>query len=454
MRMSQALASPGSPSAGAGLAALAAAVVLGVAFFLTEHNVLTSKLEAYGTTAEELEAQAAGGKWTNQVGFSLVGLLGLGLLASRGGRPVSLTGALPWLVLAAVAWCLASALWSVDPPRTAKRGAILLLCLLGALGVARRLSPRDLCLLAVVTTAAYAAVGLAAELALGTFLTAPDEYRFAGSLHPNGQGTNAALLCLAAFCLLSGTDAGKGGKGLLVALLVFGAGLLLLSKSRTALAALTLSVLALRGLRPSGRFVAAGLSLLWLAGALALTGLLAGLDVGEEALALLSLGRAEHVGTLTGRTELWPELLPYIQKRPLLGYGYGAFWDEAHIEDVSSTVYWGLSSAHSVYVDAVLGLGLVGGAALALAALAGLARSAIRYRAAGGAGQAFAFALLLYGLIDGVAESDFIAPSFATFLAGCGLCRLAFFRGDEVPAGDAAAELSPATQEAHLCTPT
>ena len=53
-----------------------------------------------------------------------------------------------------------------------------------------------------------------------------------------------------------------------------------------------------------------------------------------------------------------------------------------------------------------------------------------------------AISTLFYGLIDGVAESDFISPSFVTFLAGSGLCRLAFFRGDEVPAGDAAAELA------------
>jgi hypothetical protein len=38
------------------------------------------------------------------------------------------------------------------------------------------------------------------------------------------------------------------------------------------------------------------------------------------------------------------------------------------------------------------------------------------------------FALLVYGLLDGVAESDFLTPSFVTFIAGCGVAHLAYFR--------------------------
>jgi hypothetical protein len=39
------------------------------------------------------------------------------------------------------------------------------------------------------------------------------------------------------------------------------------------------------------------------------------------------------------------------------------------------------------------------------------------------------FALLVYGLLEGIAESDFLTPSFVTFVAGCGVAHLAFFRG-------------------------
>jgi hypothetical protein len=50
-----------------------------------------------------------------------------------------------------------------------------------------------------------------------------------------------------------------------------------------------------------------------------------------------------------------------------------------------------------------------------------------RYWETSSSGDAFVFALTVYGVVDGIAESDFTAPAFMTFVAGCGLCRLAFF---------------------------
>jgi O-antigen ligase len=160
--------------------------------------------------------------------------------------------------------------------------------------------------------------------------------------------------------------------------------------------------------------------------AVVLLSVLAEFDVRDAADVLL-LGRAEHVSTLTGRTELWPELLPYARERLFRGHGYGSFWTADRIEEVSGTVFWGLSSAHSVYLDAVLGVGLVGAGALGLAVLTGLVRAARRYRASEDAGHAFFFALLVYGVLDGCAESAFLSPSFITFVAGCGMAEMAFF---------------------------
>ena len=397
-------------------------VALALAFYCTEHNLFISKMEMFGTNKEDLEKNATGGKLANQFGFSLVATVGVVLLA-RGGRRWRFNGLLPLLLPCFLAWCLTTALWSADPARTVKRVGILAFCFLGALGVGRRLRPRDLCVLALSVTATYAAIGLGAEVALRT-LKLSGEYRFAGTLHPNGQGANCALLCLSAVCLLT---SGSRHRGLLIALLVFGAGLLVLTKSRTACAALLVGLLALRCLRPSPRVVAATLVAAWFLGILALLAVLAEVDF-KEAGGVLLLGRAEHVGTLTGRTELWPELLPYAKKRLLLGHGYGAFWSADRVEEVSSIVFWGLSSAHSAYLDAVLGFGLVGTGILALVVLAGLVRAGKLYRATGDAGYALMFALLIYGLLDGIAESDFLAPSFVPFITGCGLAHLAYFR--------------------------
>jgi O-antigen ligase len=404
-----------------------ATVVLGLAFFLTQHDLSISRLEMFGTVQEQLEANAVGGKWTNQAGFLLVGLLGVLLIAWRDARPWHVRGLLPLAIVFFAAWCLASTLWSVDPARTFKRGGILLLCMLGALGVGRALSARDLCRLALVLTTAYALLGLGAELALGTFkpFGGGEEYRFAGTLHPNGQGANCALLCLSAICLL--TERPRGW-GILVALIVLGFVLLLLTRSRASLAALLVALVAIRFLRPSRALVAGAFGLLLLVCGLMLASVLAGSDPGSLVNVLL-LGRMEHAGTLTGRTELWEELLPFAQQRLLLGHGYGSFWDPQRIEAVSETVYWSLSSAHSVYLEAVLGIGVVGAGALAVVVLAGLWRAARTCRAVGGAGYALVFALLVIGLVGGIAESDFLMPSFETLVAGCGLAQLGFFEG-------------------------
>jgi O-antigen ligase len=56
--------------------------------------------------------------------------------------------------------------------------------------------------------------------------------------------------------------------------------------------------------------------------------------------------------TLTGRTEIWAELIPKFESQPLLGAGFGSFW-------MSGTVL-GVKEAHSGYLEVLLQLGLTG----------------------------------------------------------------------------------------------
>ncbi len=42
---------------------------------------------------------------------------------------------------------------------------------------------------------------------------------------------------------------------------------------------------------------------------------------------IAKMGREEEVSTLTGRLPLWEVIIEFIEKRPLFGYGYLAFWD-------------------------------------------------------------------------------------------------------------------------------
>src|SRR5271156_2475424 len=66
--------------------------------------------------------------------------------------------------------------------------------------------------------------------------------------------------------------------------------------------------------------------------------------------------------TLTGRTEIWSAVLDSIAKRPLLGYGYQAFWLGLQGESyrVILTVSWVLAQAQNGFLDVMLEMGVAG----------------------------------------------------------------------------------------------
>jgi exopolysaccharide production protein ExoQ len=66
--------------------------------------------------------------------------------------------------------------------------------------------------------------------------------------------------------------------------------------------------------------------------------------------------------TLTGRTRLWDILLPVIAKRPILGYGYDAFWAGIKPDVISVWIEAGrlVPVADNGYIDLCLSLGLAG----------------------------------------------------------------------------------------------
>jgi exopolysaccharide production protein ExoQ len=66
--------------------------------------------------------------------------------------------------------------------------------------------------------------------------------------------------------------------------------------------------------------------------------------------------------TLTGRTQIWSAVMDSIAKRPLLGYGYQAFWLglEGESYRVILAVSWVLAQAQNGFLDVMLETGAVG----------------------------------------------------------------------------------------------
>jgi len=64
--------------------------------------------------------------------------------------------------------------------------------------------------------------------------------------------------------------------------------------------------------------------------------------------------------TLTGRTGLWNVLFELSYKRPFFGYGLGLFSRPEIMYQYSTEFGWDAKSAHSSYIDLILGVGYIG----------------------------------------------------------------------------------------------
>jgi len=78
---------------------------------------------------------------------------------------------------------------------------------------------------------------------------------------------------------------------------------------------------------------------------------------GDSVLGLI--GRSAH---LTGRTEIWSLVISFIPQRPILGYGYSAFWMGASPESlvVNRALGGPVQYSHNGYLEMLLTLGAIG----------------------------------------------------------------------------------------------
>jgi O-antigen ligase len=118
--------------------------------------------------------------------------------------------------------------------------------------------------------------------------------------------------------------------------------------------------------------------------------------------------------TLTGRTELWQELLNF-DINPVLGAGFESFWLGKRLDKLWEHHWWHPNQAHNGYLDTYLHLGLVG--VLLLAALVFAAFGKIRFELTNNfeAGR-FKLGLLIAIVVYNWTESAFKGLSFVWFI--------------------------------------
>jgi O-antigen ligase len=114
---------------------------------------------------------------------------------------------------------------------------------------------------------------------------------------------------------------------------------------------------------------------------------------------------------------VWEECLTYVNRRPLLGYGFFSFWTPDRILRISDEAGWGVPGAHNGYFEIVLSLGIVGGAVYVAILLLAMRRSLQLYRH-----RRNCFALIM--LVEEIATQ--IPPTLANFIVTTIIVRLGF----------------------------
>jgi O-antigen ligase len=205
-----------------------------------------------------------------------------------------------------------------------------------------------------------------------------------------------------------------------VFVVLLGLYLLIGSDSATSLATLMVGIAVFLGLRwfQKLRFSVPQIGLLALVLFLVAYGVSVPFLAGSNLAAFTSvLGRDE---TLTGRTEIWANVMPARSQQPLLGYGFGSFWTGARRQ------FYDIPTAHNGYLDILLEIGEIG-LVFYTAWLLSCARQLHRSIGLDYDWASFGICLLLMGLVYNATESalnsltDYMTAVvvLAVFVAAC-----------------------------------
>lgn len=121
-----------------------------------------------------------------------------------------------------------------------------------------------------------------------------------------------------------------------------------------------------------------------------------------------SLGRD---ATLTGRTQLWGDVLHEIARKPILGFGWSGFWtgtEAGPARYVLERNLWNPPDAHNAVLELLVNVGLVGAALFVVVFLRGLFRSIGQVRRTPNVLGLFPLAFFSFVMLQSVTEKGVI----------------------------------------------
>jgi len=388
------------------------------------------KFKEISATASASVDRMAQGNVRRQAGLLLLAAFSVFSL-SRTENRYRINMPVGWLFLLYLGCILFSLSWSFDFTFTLRRVVTVYILWMSAIVFVGRYSLRELAFLTVLVTGATLAIGAGNELRLGTFVPTNEWWRFAGLFHAVGMAQNCGIMVLASMFLITGEKSSLC-RSILWFIFVVAVIFLLLTKSRMAVA----STLFASGLYWYRVFSGTKKALMVL-------GLAIAVSLSYQALSdrwifyageVSTLGRGEaakeQVRNLTGRLPLWKYCFERLEERPILGWGFNTFVSRGNLFDITRNVGWTPGSTHSSYLDALTGLGYLGGSVLMFFLLAALARAynlSLRYPE-----NIFVVSALFWMYYNMILETSlFVRPSFMCLFGMTMLARLALLPGRE-----------------------
>jgi exopolysaccharide production protein ExoQ len=405
---------------------VAVLLLYGILAVLEPYDLL-SPISGYGLQEHKGEIAVAldtieGGSPLRRLGVVALFLYGAAAvyLSRRTRRRYHHAIAVPAIALFVLA--LASPLWSQDPGITVRKAFVLCSLVLAAYGLSRSWNLETLVRVTLLFSGMTILLGVATEVALGTIHPLSSDFRFRGSIHPNSMALYCSLFVISAV-LLAKRFTGRRA-ALMVVLSVIGLGMLLLTKSRGSLVGLSaaLAVVFVWSAQRRTTLLAASGVVIAVSSAMILFP-----DLGEHAESWATLGRSTtfDLADMTGRTELFRGLLPYVADRPLLGYGYDSFWEPVHILEVAKSQGWIVGSSHNQVIGMLLDLGVLGCALFVTLLVASLWIAVVNARRDRAAVALFPVAVLVWSYVNMITFGFWLETTVPSFIALTVVGRLA-----------------------------
>jgi len=123
--------------------------------------------------------------------------------------------------------------------------------------------------------------------------------------------------------------------------------------------------------------------------------------------------------TLSGRTPLWATLWDFIQKKPILGYGYGSFYSgEAREANLLWQIHeWNPVHSHNGYIQLLLNSGFIGLVIFVLGYVSCLFNSLFKYLLSKEPQMLWVFLFLMYNVFLNFTEVSFFTGSNVWIIA-------------------------------------